>query len=73
MIWMVIFSVSAFFLFFPSMSHAQSSSRPTGCQSFYSLERLDANVLKLLGTPALPTNLILQTSPAYLHSLESAP
>jgi hypothetical protein len=67
MIWMAIFSVSAFFLFFLSTSRAQSSSKPNGCESSYSLQTLDPNVLKLLGTPALPTNPNLQTSLEYLQ------
>src|ERR1700685_4604655 len=46
---------------------AQASGKQSGCEIFYALQPVDANVLKLLGTPAVPSNPNLLTSPEYMQ------
>jgi hypothetical protein len=44
---------------------AQPSASAGGCEIYYSIQPVDPNLLKLLGTPAVPTNPSLLTSPEY--------
>jgi hypothetical protein len=48
-------------------SFTQTSGKQSGCEMFYGLQPIDANLLKLLGTPAVPTNPNLLTSPEYIQ------
>jgi hypothetical protein len=53
---------------FPSQLHfAQSPDSPSGCEIYYSLQAVDPNLLKLLGTPVVPTTSSLLTSPEYIQ------
>jgi len=47
--------------------YAQASTKQSGCEMFYALQPIDANVLKLLGAPAVPSNPNLLTSPEYIR------
>jgi hypothetical protein len=42
---------------------AKVGANARGCEVYYSLQPVDPNLLKLLGTPAVPTNSSLLTSP----------
>src|SRR6476660_3817836 len=46
---------------------AQPSASAGGCEIYYSIQPVDPNLLKLLGTPAVPTNPSLLTSPEYIQ------
>ena len=43
------------------------AAKQSGCEMFYALQPIDASVLKLLGTPAVPSNPNLLTSPEYIQ------
>jgi hypothetical protein len=46
---------------------AQPAANPGGCEIYYALQPVDSNLLKLLGTPAVPTNSSLLNSPEYIQ------
>jgi hypothetical protein len=51
----------------PAQSLFAQASKQSGCEIFYALQPIDANLLTLLGTPAIPTNPNLLTSSEYIQ------
>jgi hypothetical protein len=51
----------------PPLRYALPAGNGGGCEIYYQLQPVDPTLLKLLGTPAVPTNSSLLSSPEYIQ------